>query len=443
MIRRIFAVLALAVCPGLALAQVTKITPAGGGGVSSGSAVSGCTAFSIVYIDTSGSLACASTPINGSVTTAGRSILTIRDTITGASATSNFLNITGAFPATLSATTSSIYMLATAASDTDSQNTAYFELGDSGGSANAVMAAVYGKNSQITGGNSLGVGTAPTAGKIGVVGVAPGIGSGSNTGVAGFASGGTFSGAPNVGVKGVAVGTTTTDNIGVWGNGNSSTGAMAGVYATLGSAPTEDITGSAALIADNAAIAANIFEARDNGTPRSTTAAAANVTIQDGAQVYLGPMGLTSSTMTPTIVSEARTVTHSYAWTNAMVAALAGTAGDITVATLPAKTQINNAYVVIDGAAAGPATVTVSCGDAIAGTPFINYIVPSDAKAAANTVYGDAVAERGTSIDVEFYYLPAYAATTLVTCHYISSGANLSTVTGSAGRLVLTTTLLP
>ena len=98
---------------------------------------------------------------------------------------------------------------------------------------------------------------------------------------------------------------------------------------------------------------------------------------------------------------------------------------------------------VITGQAAGPTTVTVSCGDAIGGTPFINYTVALDAKVAANTVYGDAVAERGTSLDVEFYYLPSYTATTLVTCHFISTGANLSTVTGSTGRVILETATLP
>lgn len=164
-----------------------------------------------------------------------------------------------------------------------------------------------------------------------------------------------------------------------------------------------------------------------------------------GGQLRIGGGDPTAATMTmgPTI-AQARDVTTEFTWTNAQVVALgAATTGDITVTTLPAKTQMLDALVVITGAAAGPATVTVSCGDAIGGTPFINYVVPSDAKAAANTVYGDAVAERGTSIDTEFYYLPSYTATTLVTCHYISTVANLNTVTGSTGKVILTTRLLP
>lgn len=161
----------------------------------------------------------------------------------------------------------------------------------------------------------------------------------------------------------------------------------------------------------------------------------------------LSSLVLTAGTMTTEIAgggTALSTGTSSYTWSNAQVVALgAVTVGDITVATLPAKTQVLDAMVVITGSAVGPATVTVSCGDAIGGTPFINYIVASDAKAAANTVYGDAAAERGTSIDTEFFYLPSYTATTLVTCHFISTVANLNTVTGSTGRVILTTRLNP
>ena len=83
----------------------------GGGSIASGSAISGCTAYSIVTIDASGNLACLpSSVVNGSASTAGRSILTIKDTITGASATSNFLNVTGTFNAALSGDTSAVYI---------------------------------------------------------------------------------------------------------------------------------------------------------------------------------------------------------------------------------------------------------------------------------------------------------------------------------------------
>jgi hypothetical protein len=146
-----------------------------------------------------------------------------------------------------------------------------------------------------------------------------------------------------------------------------------------------------------------------------------------------GPGVLTSATMNPENYGLYRGVTQSFAWTNAMVVALgATTAGDITVATLPAKTQVLDAAVVITGTAAGTTTLTVSCGDANGGTPFTDYIGVSDAKAAANTVYGDTAGERGASMTG--YYLPSYTATKLVTCHFISTGANLDQVTGSTGR---------
>ena len=134
----------------------------------------------------------------------------------------------------------------------------------------------------------------------------------------------------------------------------------------------------------------------------------------------------------------------SCSWTNAQVVALgASLTGDIACLTIPAKTQVKNAYVVITGVGAGTATLTVSLGDAIGGTPFINYVVASSAQAAANTVYGDAVAERGTSLDVEFYNMPSYTATTAVTLHFISTVQNLSSVTGSSGMAVFETVTIP
>lgn len=151
---------------------------------------------------------------------------------------------------------------------------------------------------------------------------------------------------------------------------------------------------------------------------------------------------LTAGTMTPeqTPQAQIRDTTSSFTWTNAQVVALgAALTGDITVATLPAKTVVNNAYVVITGQGAGTATLTVACGRT--GAAYIDYIVASDAKAAANTVYGDASAERGTNLVM--YDLPSYTATTDVKCHFISTVQNLDQTTGSTGRVILTTTLAP
>lgn len=156
--------------------------------------------------------------------------------------------------------------------------------------------------------------------------------------------------------------------------------------------------------------------------PTVTTAIAAGGTISTGLQ------------------QEYRSVIHSYTWANAQVTGLgAVTSGEWIAFTLPAKTKLENLYVIITGAAAGPATVTVSCGRT--GAAYIDYIVASDAKAAANTIYGNDAAERGTNLTG--YDLPSYTATTAVRCQFVSTGANLSTVTGSAGTIVVETVLIP
>jgi hypothetical protein len=129
----------------------------------------------------------------------------------------------------------------------------------------------------------------------------------------------------------------------------------------------------------------------------------------------------------------------SYSWTNAQVVAFGAVAtGDLTMVTLPAKTAVINAYVIIDTAATQATTLTVACGRA--GAAYIDYVVASDAKAAANTVYGDATVERGTNLTG--YDIPSYTATTAVKCQFVA-GTTLSTVLTSTGRLVLVTMLVP
>jgi len=444
----VFVLLLLAAVSPAQIVMPNAIGGSGGGGsVASGSAISGCTAYSIVTIDASGNLKCdPASVVNGSLTSAGRSTLTIRDSIAGNSSTSNFLSISGRGNTATSVGlffTSLIFSSSASDTSTASRVGMYLQTNPEtagSGKTSAVATGIFLVNSMESTGTTADLGTVGTWSR------ASSGGSSFNTGLYGLAYGASTT---NIGVYGNADpngASTSGATIGVMGQGGNSAvaGPNVGGYFSLAGDKAPSLGNSAAAIANNGTQSQNIFEGRDNGAVTSATAASANVAILDGAQMRLGNQALTSATMTPTIVSEARTVTHSYAWTNAMVAALgASLEGDITVATLPAKTQINNAYVVIDTAAAGVTTLTVSCGDAIAGTPFINYIVASDAKAAANTVYGDAVAERGTSIDVEFYYVPSYTATTLVTCHFISTVQNLSATTTSTGRLILTTTLLP
>ena len=129
-----------------------------------------------------------------------------------------------------------------------------------------------------------------------------------------------------------------------------------------------------------------------------------------------------------------------YPWTNAQIVALgAVTAGDLAIVTLPAKTQVLDVVVVVKGQAAGTTTLTGAVGRVSAG--YIDYVVASNLKVAANTVYGDASAERGSNMTG--YDIPSYTAATAVKLHLISTVEDLSAVTGSSGLVIITTKQLP
>lgn len=149
---------------------------------------------------------------------------------------------------------------------------------------------------------------------------------------------------------------------------------------------------------------------------------------------------LTASTMTYSSNSLVRKAIHKFSWTNAMITALgAVTAGDVQVCTLPAKTVVTNCYVVLLTADSSANALTGAVGRVSAS--YIDYIVASDMKAAANTVYGDASGERGTNLTG--YDLPSYTATTGVFMHFIKTTTNLNTVTGCTGVVYLETMTLP
>lgn len=151
--------------------------------------------------------------------------------------------------------------------------------------------------------------------------------------------------------------------------------------------------------------------------------------------ITLPKIALTAGTMAAVSESALSAGQTCRSWTNAQVTALPTTAGDIAFGTLPANYTVRNAYIKITGAAVGPATVTVSLGRTSA--TYIDYIVASDAKAAANTVYGDASAERGTNLTT--YDLPSVTGTTVLNAHFVSTVANLSTTTGSTGTVCVFT----
>lgn len=158
---------------------------------------------------------------------------------------------------------------------------------------------------------------------------------------------------------------------------------------------------------------------------------------------------LTSGTMSADGGNPAvRTAWSKYTWTNAMVTALgAATSGDVTVCTLPAKTQVRQALIVITTAGTNMAAATFT---ATLGTDaeFDNFLLSANMLAAANTVYGDIVGEVGASLDATAYvpFLPSWTATTAVKVRFATDGAGgktLADVLTSTGSVYLLTETLP
>ena len=155
---------------------------------------------------------------------------------------------------------------------------------------------------------------------------------------------------------------------------------------------------------------------------------------------------LTAGTLSVVRSAEVRSAWHKFSWTNAMVVAAASTSNKIAVCTLPAKTLVKRCLVVIDTAATQGATLTVQAGPS---TATDGFIVASNAKAAANTVYGDADAEIGTTLfptaadDHRVDYLGSYTTTTLVQVEFVIGAGTLADVTASTGSVLLETVALP
>jgi hypothetical protein len=147
---------------------------------------------------------------------------------------------------------------------------------------------------------------------------------------------------------------------------------------------------------------------------------------------------VTAGTANMTFAGALQKTVTKFSLTNAMVVALgAGLSGNVSLCTLPAKTRVENCYIVVTSAAVGPTTVTVSIGRTAAA--YVDYIVASNAKTTAT--YGDASGERGTNLVM--YDVPSFSSTTVVNVQFVSTGANLNTVTGFAADVYLETVQLP
>lgn len=147
----------------------------------------------------------------------------------------------------------------------------------------------------------------------------------------------------------------------------------------------------------------------------------------------------TNGSLTASNQNEVKTSLYKYAWTNAMVAGLSGTANTLTVCTIPAKSIVKRAWVRVLTAAGGVSTLTVSLGRVT--TDFIDYIVASNAKAQA--IYGDASTENGTGLVDLFGDLPSMTAATDIKLRFNADAENLSAVTTSTGEVILEITQLP
>ena len=172
-------------------------------------------------------------------------------------------------------------------------------------------------------------------------------------------------------------------------------------------------------------------------TSLGTTTATGNI----GA----GASDLRAGTLTQHTRAVVRRVWHRYDWTNAMIVALgASPTGDITVCTLPAKTRVVSALIVVNTAATFADTLVASLGRT--GANYDDYVLDCDIKAAANTVYGDVVAEQGANLyngTCTLRDLPSWTGTTAIKLHIDGNATNLSGVTTSTGSVYLETETLP
>lgn len=156
---------------------------------------------------------------------------------------------------------------------------------------------------------------------------------------------------------------------------------------------------------------------------------------------------LTAGTFTGNTQGYLRATWYKLDWTNAMLAACgAGATCDLTVVTLPAKTRVERALLVVATAATHASTLTMSIGTAAGGT---QYVLAGDIKAAANTVYGDAQngAETGASLfsatDKWLDHIPSWTATQAINARITAGAGNVNSVTTSTGSVYLLLERIP
>jgi len=154
------------------------------------------------------------------------------------------------------------------------------------------------------------------------------------------------------------------------------------------------------------------------------------------SQAGSGGGGTPVPTPTPTFLTE------TYTWTNADIVTACPATLDclIPLINFPAKTKVHHAHLFLTGSAAGPTTLTGSVGRVAAA--YIDLLTAGNMKAAANTLYGDASAEVGSQM-LANGYLTSWTATSQMNFRLLATGANIDTVTGFSGYIVIEYSVFP
>lgn len=241
-------------------------------GLSIGGTIAGGTANSVLFINPNNTLAQDNANFNwndtnlaltigNSVTNGNGQTIINGGTLAGLSANNNFFNIIGTLPAVTTTTTTGVNFLITSAGSSASKQIAL----------QAELLAGYTGSAQTKGLNvsNIALGTGVTgfilgSSNIGTLSQASSSGTGNNVGIGGAASG---SSSLNLGSVGNAISSINSPvlNIGTSGLAFNATTNVGGFFGLMNAAPT--LGTSSALIADNGATHAAIFQARSNGTP--------------------------------------------------------------------------------------------------------------------------------------------------------------------------------
>ena len=190
-------------------------------------------------------------------------ITNFRDSVTGASETSNFLNITGTLPTVMTANTIGANFIITSAGSSSFSPIGLKVLLDAGYTGSSATIAMNFLNS------TAGTNATYTGGNSGATWIVNGTTVGYNIGYKALAQG---SSTLNIGGTNRSVVSTAGTNIGITGTALNGTTANIGGLFHLSAANTIPTLESAALIADNMATTSPIFLGRDNGTKVFTLA---------------------------------------------------------------------------------------------------------------------------------------------------------------------------